>query len=220
VPTFEELERRVSDLEALVRGDIAIGQVGQIDHRSLPMADIARALEASASTREGRTLLTERSVTTREHGKVPYARLKSTLVQSVPNSTHTKINFNGVVSDNFDQVNLTAQPSRITFRVPGVYVVTGVVAFDMTAATQLMKASILVNAGGVYVNTAEINGVEFKVAAAGIQAIQVTTVRHFQVDDHVELYGLHVIGAAANVYQEGATNERYPSLAACWIGNF
>lgn len=183
----------------------------------LPLASLERWL-LERLTLDGDTALLPKSVGPDALEKVPYARLKSSTATTLVNSTHTLIPFDAEVFDNYDMLQ-PVPTSRITFQLPGVYLLVATVAFDGTD-TMLSKATITLNTNGTYAASAELGASEDKQGGASIVSRTATAVRHFAKDDHVQVWAWHNRGADHAMYQEGATNERYPSFTAVWLGNF
>jgi hypothetical protein len=77
--------------------------------------------------------LRNQTLTTKQFGALPGARVRSTASQSIPTSTLTALTFN-TVDANAGGVFKLAQPTRLTAPVAGTYIITASVSWSNSAA--------------------------------------------------------------------------------------
>lgn len=130
-------------------------------------------------------------------------------VQSISNDTITPITFDQQYSDRWDMWQAGTNPTRVTIREPGWYLISGRVIFAANA-TGVRQAGIARN--GVNFAWQSLGATAF---AANNPAVEVVTAAPLDAGDYLELLAYQTSGGSLNL----ATSVPYsPSLSVVRIG--
>lgn len=130
--------------------------------------------------------------------------------QSIPNTTPTAITFDTEVSDPYGMHSPTTNPSRVTVPAPGVYLITGRVAYAQNA-TGFRAVDLVVN-GGTYIAG---NYLPVTTSGTAIAMLGVNAIHALNQGDYVELVALQGSGGALNSL---ANPDSAPSLSLVRVG--
>ena len=127
----------------------------------------------------------------------PAARVFHNAPQSIPNGVWTPLTFN---SERFDTDNMhdpASNPSRLTCRTAGRYLIFAHVVFDASASGTARQVSLRLNGTGSGSPTPSLGGDQTPAMAYG--KATVATAYDLAVGDYVEVVAYHDAGAALNV---------------------
>jgi hypothetical protein len=143
----------------------------------------------------------------------PQARVYRDSNQSIPSGTPTAITFNQESYDNCGAHSTSADTSRLTAPIAGVYEIVGQFLFDSTGGGD-RSGSIRLNGT---TDIALLGTIGFTYAAAISQRISGSTQYRLEAGDYVELVASQATGAGRNVVASG---EASPALMFVRLGSY
>ncbi len=218
MPEPSDLERRVAELERQLRGE---GDT-PIDLRSLPLDKLQNHLEFNWQP-EASKLMEPGSITSKEIGVLPGARVWLNGNFPIPTGAVTGLEYQNVIYDSDNMVAFNTTPAYawpygayLQVRTPGIYVVTSEVTWQgsFAAAQRAEYLQWRNGVGGGYIVIAQ--HADTSVAGATWSS-SISWVGALSAGNQVRAAALQTSGAGQFVVSTGGASHRETSLSIQWI---
>ena len=146
------------------------------------------------------------------HPSTPACFIYKAAAQSIPNITETALTFDSESWDTDTMHDPSTNPSRITTKTAGYYLVKGNVVFTAAAGGRRW-AKIYAN-GSSYIGCPVVEGPSVA-DANSYPALNPSVVLSLSVNSYVELFVYQSSGGALNTYSDGTIKQWF---LAIWIG--
>lgn len=141
---------------------------------------------------------------------VPSARVTRAANYSLASDVETALPFTVETEDTDGMVDLGAQPTRVTIKTPGRYLVTAAVDYASSASG---GRQVQIRVNGVKVAATRRDGDASEVAGT---ALDVSRVLRLAAGDYVELFAYQNITGGGNL--DAVARDGSPELAVTWLG--
>lgn len=138
----------------------------------------------------------------------PACRVYHNAAQSIPHNTPTILAFNSERFDTDTMHDTATNNSRITIKTAGLFHVQANVEWASAGGNSTRLVTLLLN-GATTIGQAQIDG------ATGTQAMLVSSLYKFAVNDYIQVRVYHFQGGAVNLNSAGAYS---PEFSAVWVG--
>ena len=145
------------------------------------------------------------AVGTSQFGTIPAVEVANSTDQPIPNSTNTPLGFDTNVYDNDAMHSTTANNTRLTAPISGIYEVTGQIAWDVGGGT--------LRVARIDVDGSSSDAIAASQAPNPTHSVyqEVTGQLHLNAGDYVELVGAQDSGASLGAYVDSR-------FAMHWVG--